>query len=188
MKYEEKVQELRKHSRITGFIIVIIGILCAAVILPVTVNMAKNSSVLLILPAIIIPALCIALGMVNMLLLDKRLKKMWANVGIHDTNEISALFDKRTVFDKYDGDYAFSDDIIMNFDSLKAYRAEDITEISEKDIRDRDNEGRKLATSTYFINFKLSGNSPYKKDVMSFGSKSMRDTAYETLLKMTSLK
>ncbi|MBQ8961807.1 MAG: hypothetical protein IJ071_11450 [Ruminococcus sp.] len=130
----------------------------------------------------------IAAGLANIFLLDKRLKKMWAKVGLHTDGEISALFDKRTVFDKYDGDYAVSGDIVMDLESFKAYRAGDITDISKKDIRDRDSEGRKLATSTYFIHIKLSRNSAHKKDVMSFGSKAMRDNAYETLLEMTPLK
>ncbi|WP_303789940.1 hypothetical protein [Ruminococcus flavefaciens] len=187
MGYDKKVNELKKHNKIAGIIAIVLGTLSGAIMLPVILDSKKGSSQLFMLFALLLPAAVIIVGICLMLLTDKRLKKMWASVGIYDKNEIAAMFDKRHVFDEYDGDYFITDDIIVNLSSLKAYRTSAIKNISTSDIRDSDNEGRNLSTYTYIINFKLNSNAAHKKDIMSFNSKKMRDSAYDMIFGMTSL-
>ncbi len=187
MSYDEKVKELNRKNRIAGCIAALLGIISGIIILSVVPGMIKKQYAVFILLPMLIPAALIAVGVVNICSPDKRLKKMWKSVGIDDDSEITAVFDNRTVLDKYDEDYAVYGDLIINLESIKAYRAGDISSISRKDIRDTDSEGRSRMTYTYYITFKLCKNAAYKKDTMSFNSKFMRDEAYELIMNMTSL-
>lgn len=188
MKYDEKISELKKNRRIVSIIALAIGIIITAIILPAILSVTKDTSRLLVVPPLLLPAAIIAKGFADLFSFDKKLEKMWASVGFCEKDEITSLFDKRTVFDTYDGDYFIIDNIIVNLDSLKAYKTSDITNISKKDVHNSDSEGRKLSTLTYYINFRLNRNAAHKKDTMSFNSKNLRDSAYDMIFEKTMLK
>ena len=170
IRYRDIVKAVR-HSR---KIILIVGTVIGAIVCTlVSVELADSRyGVPLALAAFI----TVFIGLlINFLAVGKRLKRMWANVGSPDTDEIEKMLGSAVCLESGNIMLLLTDETVLNFETIRAYRLTDITELYKTASTD---EGSVIS---YDIAVKCGGY-PFKGDTLTFVKAEERDAAFDMIL------
>ena len=170
IRYGDIVKAVR-HSR---RILLIVGAATGAAVCTAAFVLSDEGSSVRWLAIFISAAVVIGL-LINCLAVDKRLEKMWANVGSPDTHETDRMLERAVCLEDANIMMLLTDEMVLNFETIRAYRLTDINKLRKTANTD---EG---TVTSYNVAVSCSGY-PFGEDTLSFRRAEERDAAFDMIL------
>ncbi|EWM54872.1 hypothetical protein [Ruminococcus flavefaciens] len=175
--YKELVKKLRRKHTAFYIIIALVVVLftggCLAAF--IAADLAFNKKLLCVLAGIILIAGCI----VEICTYNSRIRSMWSRIGVDSEEEMSSIIENSEPLGQFaeTSKLFITEDTIINFQSLKAYRIKDLKKLRKSD---HSSDG---SNKDYYLKIKLNRVPKMpRKDEMAFSDSIDRKIAYKRIL------